>query len=141
MMVRAIMLLPAITGAWRNKSSGVFVGSIEEMWNVDLNKLQKPALLNKREPRSINMIQIGNALNNKKCFMIFTSLQSVAFRRKNKVIKNKFRKKTPKVLYGGSVNSKNISLFSTISEIDGFLIGGASQSSKKFIDIVKNYYK
>ena len=66
MMVRAIMLLPAITGAWRNKSSGVFVGSIEEMWNVDLNKLQKPALLKKREPRSINMIQIGNALNDKK---------------------------------------------------------------------------
>ena len=42
MMVRAIMLLPAITGAWRNKSSGVFVGSIEEMWNVDLGKLQRP---------------------------------------------------------------------------------------------------
>ena len=47
----------------------------------------------------------------------------------------------PKILYGGSVNDKNITLFSTISEIDGFLIGGASQSSKKFIDIVKNYYK
>ena len=50
-------------------------------------------------------------------------------------------KKYPKVLYGGSVNNKNISLFSKISEIDGFLIGGASQSSKKFIDIIKKYYK
>jgi len=50
-------------------------------------------------------------------------------------------KKFPKVLYGGSVNPKNISLFSSISEIDGFLVGGASQSSKKFIDIIKNYYK
>jgi len=50
-------------------------------------------------------------------------------------------KKMPKVLYGGSVNQKNIRLFSTISDIDGFLIGGASQSSKKFIDIIKNYYK
>ena len=63
-----------------------------------------------------------------------------------KFIKNEFkkifkRKKSPKVLYGGSVNGKNIRLFSSISEIDGFLIGGASQSSKKFIDIVKNYYK
>ena len=61
-------------------------------------------------------------------------------------IKNDFKKiletkKFPKVLYGGSVNDKNISLFSSISEIDGFLIGGASQSSKKFIDIVRNYYK
>ena len=50
-------------------------------------------------------------------------------------------KKLPTVLYGGSVNGKNIRMFSKISEIDGFLIGGASQSSKKFIDIVKNYYK
>ena len=50
-------------------------------------------------------------------------------------------KKTPKVLYGGSVNDKNIRLFSSIPQIDGFLIGGASQSSKKFIDIIKNYYK
>ena len=46
-----------------------------------------------------------------------------------------------RILYGGSVNAKNISLFSSISDINGFLVGGASQSSKKFIDIVKNYYK
>ena len=57
-------------------------------------------------------------------------------------IKSKFKKgKIPKVIYGGSVNEKNISQFSNISQIDGFLIGGASQSSKKFIDIIKNYYK
>jgi len=63
-----------------------------------------------------------------------------------KFIKNDFKKifKTknyPKVLYGGSVSKNNIRLLSSISEIDGFLIGGASQSSKKFIDIIKNYYK
>ena len=28
-----------------------------------------------------------------------------------------------------------------IKEIDGFLIGGASKTSKKFIDIIKNYYR
>ena len=57
-------------------------------------------------------------------------------------LKNIFKvKKNPKVLYGGSVNGKNINIFSSIYEIDGFLIGGASQSSKKFIDIVNNYYK
>ena len=60
---------------------------------------------------------------------------------KNEVKKTFKARKSPKVLYGGSVNDKNICLFSLISEIDGFLIGGASQSSKKFIDIVKNYYK
>jgi len=63
-----------------------------------------------------------------------------------KFIKNEFKinfksKKPPVVLYGGSVNDKNISVFSSISDIDGFLIGGASKSSKKFIDIIKNYYK
>ena len=58
-------------------------------------------------------------------------------------IKKIFKTNTsfPKILYGGSVNKKNISMYSTISEIDGFLIGGASQSSKKFIDIINNYYK
>ena len=49
---------------------------------------------------------------------------------------------TPKVLYGGSVDDKNIKVFGTWAPIvDGFLIGSASQSSKKFIDIIKNYYK
>jgi len=55
-----------------------------------------------------------------------------------KIVKGKYY---PTVLYGGSVNSKNIKNFSSNSEIDGFLIGGASQSSKKFIDIIKKYYK
>ena len=59
-----------------------------------------------------------------------------------KEIKKNFKiKKSPVILYGGSVNSKNVAKFSKILEINGFLIGGASKSSKKFIDIIKNYYK
>ena len=58
-----------------------------------------------------------------------------------KVLKNIFRKKSPPVLYGGSVDGDNIDMFRQIKEIDGFLIGGASKSSKKFIDIIKNYYR
>jgi len=63
-----------------------------------------------------------------------------------KFIKNDFKKifktrKFPRVLYGGSVNNKNIKSLSTVAEIDGFLIGGASQSAKNFIDIIKKYYK
>ena len=61
-------------------------------------------------------------------------LNSISF------IKNKFLKKAPKVLYGGSVNAKNIAQLKDISVIDGFLIGGASQSSKKFIDIIKKTF-
>ena len=55
-------------------------------------------------------------------------------------IKSKFRKKSPKVLYGGSVNANTIIELKNISIIDGFLIGGASQDPKKFIDIIKKTY-
>ena len=48
--------------------------------------------------------------------------------------------KNCKVIYGGSVNPKNIHLLKSISNIDGYLIGGASQDSKKFIDIIKKTY-
>ena len=58
-----------------------------------------------------------------------------------KVLKKIFRTKSPAVLYGGSVDGSNVEMFNNIKEIDGFLIGGASKSSKKFIDIIKNYYR
>ena len=45
-----------------------------------------------------------------------------------------------KVLYGGSVNPKNINNLKNINSIDGFLIGGASQVSNNFIDIIKKTY-
>ena len=57
-----------------------------------------------------------------------------------KFIKSKFKGKLPKVLYGGSVNPQNIKNLKEINNIDGFLIGGASQNAKKFIDIVKKTY-
>ena len=58
-----------------------------------------------------------------------------------KVLKNIFKQNSPPVLYGGSVDGRNVEMFKEIKEIDGFLIGGASKSSKKFIDIIKNYYR
>ena len=59
-----------------------------------------------------------------------------------KTLKKIFKsKKTPCVLYGGSVDGGNIKELRRIKEIDGFLIGGASKSYKKFIDIIRNYYR
>jgi len=55
-------------------------------------------------------------------------------------IKSKFKDKSPKVLYGGSVSPQNINNLKEINDIDGFLIGGASQNANKFIDIVKKTY-
>ena len=42
-----------------------------------------------------------------------------------------------KILYGGSVNPKNVKELAEIKDINGFLIGGASLNTKKFIDIIK----
>ena len=58
-----------------------------------------------------------------------------------KVLKKIFKKNSPAVLYGGSVDGSNVKMFKEIREIDGFLVGGASKTSKKFIDIIKNYYR
>ena len=58
--------------------------------------------------------------------------ETISFVRKN--VKN------CKVIYGGSVNPKNIYLLKSVSNIDGYLIGGASQDPKKFIDIIKKTY-
>ena len=55
-----------------------------------------------------------------------------------KFIKNKV--KGTKVLYGGSVNTKNINVLKKINNVDGFLIGGASQNSNNFIDIIKKTF-
>ena len=52
----------------------------------------------------------------------------------------KGKNKNLKVLYGGSVNPKNINELKNIKNIDGFLIGGAFQDPKKFIDIIKKTY-
>jgi triosephosphate isomerase (TIM) len=48
--------------------------------------------------------------------------------------------KNSNVLYGGSVNPNNIHEIKSINNIDGYLIGGASQNSYKFIDIIKKTY-
>ncbi len=55
-------------------------------------------------------------------------------------IRSRFGRKSPKILYGGSVNSDNINQLKNIKSIDGFLIGGASQDPKKIIDIIKKTY-
>ena len=55
-----------------------------------------------------------------------------------KFIKSKV--KGVKVLYGGSVSPKNINDLKKINNVDGFLIGGASQVSNNFIDIIKKTF-
>jgi anaerobic selenocysteine-containing dehydrogenase len=61
-MTRAVKLLPVLTGAMAT-GGGVCVGTGNELRNVDLRRLQRTDLLGDRKPRTINMIQLGQALN------------------------------------------------------------------------------
>ena len=54
-----------------------------------------------------------------------------------KILKKLKKYSNIKILYGGSVNPKNIRELAQIKAINGFLVGGASLNSKKFIDIIK----
>ena len=61
MMTRTISLLPAVTGAMTG-GAGVCVSTGAETRGVNMAKLQRTDLLAGRTPRTINMIQLGNAL-------------------------------------------------------------------------------
>ncbi|WP_421954144.1 molybdopterin-containing oxidoreductase family protein [Polaromonas sp.] len=58
---RAIACLPALTGAWRHRAGGVLLSS-SGLFPVDQAALQRPDLLAGRQPRTINMVTIGNDL-------------------------------------------------------------------------------
>ncbi|GAB2487743.1 molybdopterin oxidoreductase family protein [Comamonas humi] len=59
--VRAVACLPALVGAWRHRAGGMLLSSSGEV-PAQRAQLQMPQLLGKRRPRTINMVQIGDAL-------------------------------------------------------------------------------
>jgi len=62
-LCRAILILPCITGAWRESCGGVGFGRIEENWLPYYNeRLQRPDLGDRESKRIVNMVQIGRAL-------------------------------------------------------------------------------
>jgi len=52
-------------------------------------------------------------------------------------VKKLFEIEDIKVIYGGSVNEKNIDVLCTIDNVDGFLIGGACTDPEKFLKILE----
>ena len=60
-MTKAVRCLPLFTGSMTT-GGGLCVGTGNEMRGVDMRKLQRTDLLAGRTPRTINMIQIGRAL-------------------------------------------------------------------------------
>ena len=60
-MCRSVLILPCITGAWREACGGACFGNLEEMWcRWDLDKLHRTDLGSC--DRAINMVQLGQAL-------------------------------------------------------------------------------
>lgn len=47
--------------------------------------------------------------------------------------------KAATLIYGGSVNSENADLISSVKELDGVLVGNASLNPKDFADIVRKF--
>ena len=63
MMCRAILLLPAITGAWRESCGGAGFGRIEECYfSILRDDVQRSDLGDRASKRMINMVQLGRAL-------------------------------------------------------------------------------
>jgi len=167
LMLKNIGAEYVILGHSENRSKGESIGLIKKKIQASLNvKLNVIFCIgetlkekNKKKTFSVLRKQIKGSIEKKfnlnKIIIAYEPIWSIGtgkipsvydLNKTFKFIKNEFKKsfrsKTlPTVLYGGSVNDKNISILSSISEIDGFLVGAASRSPKKFIDIIKNYYK
>lgn len=61
MAARTIACLPALVGAWKDPGGGVQL-STSGSFALDTRGLMRPDLLQGREPRTLNMIRIGDAL-------------------------------------------------------------------------------
>ena len=104
----------------------------KQISNVIINRSNFKKIIIAYEP--VWSIGTGKLPSHKDLKIIVSSLK--------KFIKEKFRSNyNIKVIYGGSVDKNSIRDFKSIKELDGFLIGSASKSSKNFIDIIKNFYK
>ena len=49
-----------------------------------------------------------------------------------KIVNNNF-----KIIYGGSINSKNVKNFADLENLDGLLVGGASLDAEEFLKVAK----
>ena len=105
-------------------------------------KKRTKQVLNKQIKLGLNKIN-----NHKKILIAYEPVWSIGtglIPKRNELLQTitsiKSIKRNFKVLYGGSVNPKNINELKSIKNINGFLIGVVSQDPKKFIDIIKKTY-
>lgn len=63
MAVRAIACLPALVGAWRQQGGGIQLSSSGAFRRLNATTLYHPELIGDRNPRTINMNRLGDALS------------------------------------------------------------------------------
>ncbi len=61
MAVRTILCLPAVTGAWRDVAGGALL-STSGAFPLNHDALERPDLIPSKRPRTLNMVQLGDAL-------------------------------------------------------------------------------
>ena len=61
MAVRTVSCLPAVTGAWRDRSGGVLL-STSGTFPINYHALERPDLMPEPRPRQLNMSQLGDIL-------------------------------------------------------------------------------
>ncbi len=165
-MIKKLGVRYIIIGHSENRASGETNKIIEEKVKIALKNNFTVILcigenkIEKRKKQTINVLKkqlnsvLKKKLSQKKLIIAYEPIWSIGTGKLpnkrdliNTTIKIRatlskiFNKNIPPVLYGGSVDSETIYSFKDIGIIDGFLIGGASKSSKNFIDIIKNFYK
>ena len=125
------------TYAKRQSKDVEIFGSVSNPWFVLCRNYVKNAEINKGVDFLKDFVQKkGTALGPRnKPITTATHIVQIA-----KFLTDKMKFKNPKDLYGGSVSPKNISILKKITNLDGFLIGGASQNSDKLIDIIKKTF-
>jgi triosephosphate isomerase (TIM) len=77
-------------------------------------------------------IGTGQVCNAKKAAEVVRNIRNLV-----KVLHGEKTAESVRIIYGGSVDEKTIKNFLSESEIEGFLVGGASLDHKKFAKIVE----
>ena len=132
----------AFTGSVNSKLIKSAGGEYVIVGHSEIRNQENDILINKKIHSALKeklkvILCIGETYKEKKNNKTLSVLKrQITIALKN-IIKKLKKNQKYKIIYGGSVNSKNVSELKKINDLKGFLIGSASLRAKNFIDIIK----